>query len=251
MILELRSEGFIAPPREAQRNWLLNKALFEFGADLESLNEAAEAFVPGTDSVRLSDRTQAELSDDEIMEDWQIPLMESMAAVATESHGDVLEIGFGRGIAASIIQRMGVKSHTIVECNESVIRRFEDWQREYPGQDIRLIPGRWQDVTESLKSYDGIFFHTFPMDENEYLEQAVNSITFAQHFFPTAARHLRSGGNFTYMTNEIDSLSRAHQRLLFDFFCSFSLQILTDLPIPSDTRDTWWSPSMVVIKAVK
>lgn len=250
LTLQIKNDLFILPPREAQRNWLLNKAVAEFADDLSSLNQIAGRFVRGEDGVHLQQRTHTELSDDDIMEDWQIPLMRAMAEVATEKHGDVLEIGFGRGVSASFIQDCGVRSHTIVECNESVIERFHQWKAQYPDRDIRIIPGKWQDVTDQLGTYDGIFFHTYPLDEEEYVAQAVNSITFAAHFFPTAATHLRSGGVFTYMTNEIDSLSRGHQRLLLQYFSSFTVSVLP-LNLPPDLRDTWWADSMVVIKVVK
>jgi guanidinoacetate N-methyltransferase len=49
LMLEIRSEAFIAPPRAAQRNWLLNKAMFEFAADLESLHQSAAQLVPGNE----------------------------------------------------------------------------------------------------------------------------------------------------------------------------------------------------------
>ncbi len=40
------------------------------------------------------------------MEDWQTPLMQAMARHVTETHGDVLEIGFGRGVSAEFIQQL-------------------------------------------------------------------------------------------------------------------------------------------------
>lgn len=250
--LQIKNDGFIAPPRDAQRNSLLNRAIAEFADDLNQLDRLAKDFVSGVDAIaeHLEDRTHTELSDIDIMEDWQIPLMKTMAQVATESHGDVLEIGFGRGVSAAFIQECGVKSHSIIEVNESVIDRFNDWKAQYPGRDIRIIPGRWQDVTDQLGQYDGVFFHTYPLNEQEYLENAVSSATFAEHFFPTAAAHLREGGIFTYMTNEIDSFSRSHQRALFRHFRSFTLQIQA-LTLPPDLRDTWWADSMIVVKAVK
>jgi guanidinoacetate N-methyltransferase len=249
--VELKNDRFIAPPREAQRSWLVNRAVAELAGDLEALDRLAERFVPGAEQFHLEDRAQAELADDDIMEDWQIPLMKAMAEAVTETHGDVLEIGFGRGVSAGFLQELGVRSHTIIECNESVIARFQAWKNSYPGRDLRLVPGKWQDVASELGCYDGIFFHTYPLDEQEYLDTAVNSVTFAAHFFPTAAAHLRDGGLFTYMTNEIDSLSRGHQRLLFQYFRSFSLRLLQPLALPPDLRDTWWADSMVIVKAVK
>jgi guanidinoacetate N-methyltransferase len=107
--LDVKNEHFIAPPRASQRNALLNKAISEFADDLNQLHRLAARFVPGKDMMQLQERSQADLSDDEIMEDWQIPLMRAMAAVAAASHGDLLEIGFGRGVSSGFIQEMGVR----------------------------------------------------------------------------------------------------------------------------------------------
>lgn len=249
--LEITNDDFIKPPRDAQRNWLLNKLMAELAYDLAALDEQARQFVPGAlTAVQVNDRVQSTLTDDEIMEDWQIPLMQAMAETATATHGDVLEIGFGRGVASDFIQAQGVRSHTIIEVNDSVVERFHTWRQGYPDADIRLIHGRWQDTVDQWGQYDGIFFHTYPLDEEEYIEQVVNSVTFAEHFFPTAAEHLRTGGVFSYMTNEIDSLSRAHQRLIFQHFQSLTLRLVA-LNVPQDVRDTWWSPQMAVVGAVK
>ena len=248
--LQIKNDAFIRPPRESQRNWLLNRAVAEFTADLQALDELAARFVPGAEQHHVAERTQGTLADDEIMETWQVPLMAAMADAATETHGDVLEIGFGRGVSASFIQERGVRSHTIVECNDSVVARFHEWRETQPQADIRLLHGRWQDVTEQMGLYDAIFFHTYPLNTEEYVEHVLQAVTFAEHFFPTAAAHLREGGVFTYMTNEIDSFSRAHQRLVFSYFRSFTLS-LVPLSLPPDVADTWWADSMVVIKAVK
>jgi guanidinoacetate N-methyltransferase len=200
--------------------------------------------------VQIDDRANTVLSDEEIMEDWQIELMRAMAQEVTASHGDVLEIGFGRGIGSDFIQEYGVRSHTIVEVNDSVVERYHEWRRKYPNSTFHLLHGLWQEKVPEFGQYDGIFFHTYPLNEQDYIEQVVNSVTFAEHFFPTASAHLRPGGAFSYMTNEIDSLSRAHQRVLFQYFSSFSLRIIK-LSVPQDIRDTWWIDQMAVIRAVK
>ncbi len=250
-VLEIKNDEFIAPPRDAQRNWLLNKTMAELAYDLEALNEQAKKFVSGSVSnVQIEDRTNTELSDDDIMEDWQIPLMRAMAEEATTTHGDVLEIGFGRGIGSDFIQECGVQSHTIVEVNDSVIERFHEWRRKYPDAEFHLLHGLWQDKVSEFGMYDGIFFHTYPLDEEDYIKQVVSSVTFAEHFFPTASAHLRDRGCFSYMTNEIDSLSRAHQRLLLEHFSSFSVRIV-ELNVPEDVQDTWWIDQMVIVRAVK
>jgi guanidinoacetate N-methyltransferase len=249
--LQIKDDAFIRPPREAQRNWLLNAALAEFAESLSALDRLAARFVCGVVSPPLADRSQIDLDDAEIMEDWQIPLMASLADVVTETHGDVLEIGFGRGVSASMIQDRGVRSHTVIECNDHIVGRYQTWRSNYPDRDIRLAHGKWQDVLRDLGEFDGIFFHTYPLDETELMEQIGGSTTFAEHFFPHAAAHLRPGGIFTYLSNEIDSLSRAHQRLLFRHFRSITLRVLDGLRLPEDVRDAWWADAMVVVKAVK
>jgi guanidinoacetate N-methyltransferase len=251
VVLQVNNDSFINPPRESQRNWLLNRALNEFVDDITQLDVLARRFVPGAEVVQLEDRTNAPLRDDEIMEDWQIPIMRAMAAYVTESHGDILEVGFGRGLSATYIQEAGVRSHTIIECNDSVVDRYFRWKEQYPGRDIRLIHAKWQDATEQLGLYDGIFFHTYPLNEEDFVEQVAHSVTFAAHFFPTAAAHLRKGGVFTYLTNEIDSLSRGHQRLVFRYFSSFTASLVRDLELTEDSKDSLWADSMVVIKAVR
>lgn len=250
LTLEVRDEAFVRPPRESQRHWLLNRFLREAADDLRALADLAPRFVPGGDRELPADMRTADLADEQIMEDWQFPLMRAMARIAGRSGGDVLEVGFGRGISATLIQEQGVRSHTVIECNDSVVRRYEQWRADYPDRDIRLAHGLWQDVVDDLGRFDAIFFHTYALDEEEVVDLVAGSVTFAAHFFPTARDHLVDGGVFTYLTNEIDSLSRAHQRLLFEHFSSFRLEIVP-LELPDDVRDAWWADSMAVVEVVK
>ncbi|HLP75386.1 MAG TPA: AMP-binding protein, partial [Candidatus Paceibacterota bacterium] len=252
--LRIKSPEFIRPPRNTQRQWLLNRALDDFQNDLVHLNALAKRFVPGADpdlNTLIADRTQAGLSEQEILEDWHLPLMKAMARAVTENHGDVLEIGFGRGLASSFIQACEVRSHTIIECNDSVISRFfGPWRAHLADRHIRLVRGKWQDVIEGLGEFDGIFFQTYPLNEQEFAEYLSRCVVFAEHFFPIAARHLKPGGAFTYLTHEIDSLCRHHQRLLLRHFRSFTVSV-EPLQLPADCKDLWWSDSMAVVKATK
>ena len=247
--LTIKDDEFIAAPRERQRNWLITQALDECSANLEASHHLAAKFVPGVEHWDVGDREFGDLSDEEIMEDWQTPIMKAMAQLL--EFGDVLEIGFGRGIGSTFLQEQPIQSHTIVEVNQSVIARCEEWKKSYPERDIRIVPGRWQDVMDQLGQYDGIFFHTYPLSQEEFVEQIAKSVTFGEHFFPTAKSLLRKGGAFTYLSNEIDSLSRSHQRLLLDHFSSFSVSKIEPLNMPQNVRDAWWADSMVLIKAVR
>src|SRR5688572_1496581 len=184
--LDIRDDRFIRPPHDGQRNWLLNRFLRDAGDDLQALDAIARRFVPGAQRELPADMRDAALSDDEIMEDWQLPLMKAMAAIAARAGGDVLEVGFGRGISAGLIQRLGVRSHTIIECNPHVLARFERWREAFPDRDIRIVPGLWQDVTGSLDDFDAVFFHTYALDEDEAVDLLASSVTFAAGFFPVA-----------------------------------------------------------------
>ncbi|MBC2607982.1 class I SAM-dependent methyltransferase [Pelagicoccus albus] len=252
--LNFQSEQFIAPPRKAQRDWLIAQAINEIADDLEHLDKTTPQFVPGKDHKLdrdLLDITKADLESDSIMEDWQTPIMKQMAAYATESHGDILEIGFGLGVSASFIQDNKVSSHTVVEMNGPCIENhFKPWKSQYPISDIRLHHSRWQDILPKLGLFDGILFHAFPMNEEEFVEYVLNSVTFAEHAFEPMAAHLKKGGVFTYLTTEIDSISRRHQRALLKHFSEVTYRPIS-LNVPYDTIDTWWAQSMIAIKATK
>ena len=105
--LQIKNGDFIRPPRDFQRNWLINRAIDEFAGDLEAIDVLAGRFAPGVQKLMTKDRTQAALKDEEIMEDWQLPLMQAMADIVTNSNGDILEIGFGRGVASTMLQNGG------------------------------------------------------------------------------------------------------------------------------------------------
>jgi amino acid adenylation domain-containing protein len=258
--LRIRDDQFIRPPMENQRNWLLQMALNEFSDDLHHLHEVSKRFVTGSERPEIQnewtrsdaqyDPSQLIIEGQQVMQAWETPMMKAMADIVGQTHGDILEVGFGMGVSATHIQEHDIRSYTIIECNEHVIAKYEKWKEHYPNRAICLIQGKWQDVTEQLGSYDGVFFDTYASDEAEYLQDILTNITFAEPFFSTAASVLRPGGVFTYYTNEIDTFSRRHQRLLFKYFRSFELSVVKSLKPPDDCN-YWWADSMVVVKAVK
>ncbi len=258
--VELTDDKFIAPPTPSQRNWVIQRAMEELADDLTTLDDVCKNFVDG--SVRQTmvekwaksqakyDDTQLIIDGQQVMQDWERPYMEAMSEVVTATHGDVLEIGFGMAISASYMQSMGVKSYTVIECNEGVRGEFEKWKAKYPGRDINLVFGKWQDVIDDLGLYDGIFFDTYPLSEEEFNDYVVRDVTFAEHFFEAAARHLKPGGIFTYYSNEIDSLSRRHQRSILKHFKSITISECKPLFPPADCN-YWWAESMCVTTAIK
>jgi guanidinoacetate N-methyltransferase len=254
------NDDFMATPQGGQRNWLLQRALNEWGCDLQALDRISRRMVHGgerpeivstwkTEPVRSSP-DELVIDGQQVMQAWERPLMAALADVAAASHGDVLEVGFGMGIAATFLQERGLRSHTILECNDDVAKRLAMWAGRYPEADIRIIGSRWQDWEGPEGTFDAILFDTYPTSEEEFLREVYESPTFSASFFPRAAQLLRPGGVFTYYSNEIDSLGREHQRLLLQHFQSFSVSLVRGLTPPSGCQ-YWWADSMAVVKAVK
>lgn len=262
LVLDEKSTDFCAAPTEAQKHWMLRRLLLETGSDLEHLDRIVPSFVPATDRPSIDDDWKSSeaqydpqnliIQGQQVMQAWEEPLMRRLAQICTAGHGEVLEVGFGMGISASMIQEEGARSHTIIECNEEVIGRFEEWKKGYPDRDIRLVRGMWQDVEKELGEYDGILFDTYPLSQEEYLrnEAEGTAYTHAGEFFPLAAGRLREGGVFTYFSCEIDTLSRGHQRLLFDHFDAFTVSRVEGL-VPPEGCQYWWADSMVAVAAWK
>ena len=258
----LKDDNFISPPRESQRSWLLRRALNEFADDLVALDEASKRMVSGSARVHLQqewsgsgvkyDDTQLIIQGQQVMQDWEAPLMRAMAEIVTESHGDILELGFGMAISATYIQEFGCRSYTVIEYNDGVVEHFKKWKEQFPGRDIRVIHSRWHDAVDKLEaeSFDGIFFDTVPTNEEEYMREVIDNVVMAEDIFPAASRLLRKGGIFTWYTNEIDSFSRRHQRLALKYFSSVSVSVVKGLAPPEDCH-YWWADSMVAVKAVK
>ena len=117
-----------------------------------------------------------------VMETWEIPIMQKHIDLLQVEGKDVLEIGFGMGISATMIQNAKPKSHTVIESHPDVLNYFME---KCPYRDnVKLVPGFWQNVIMSLDKYDCIFFDTH-MDK-------------AEDFFQLVDLKLRENGKFTY-----------------------------------------------------
>lgn len=260
--LKIKDNKFLQTLLGVEKNWLLQKTLKEFVEDLVCLDKNARSFNRGSvispdneDWKKSSANYQEDklvIGNTEVMCEWERPLMEAMARGVTETHGDVLEVGFGMGISATYIQSFGVKSHTIVEYNDNVFKVCKQWREQYPDRDIQLIHSKWQDAVEQLdKKFDGIFYDIIPTSDEEETKNLIEHVAAdADPFFPWAASCLKDGGIFTYYTQELDSLSRRHQRLLFQYFSSFSVHLVRGMNPPEDC-EYWYSDSMAVVKAIK
>ena len=127
-------------------------------------------------------------SNQEIMMNWESPIMEKSAEFICHNKGDILEIGFGMGICSDYIQAQDVNSHTIIEIHPQIIEKLKVWAEDK--SNIVIVEGDWNTVS-GLSTYDGIFLDTFG-DDNW------NS------FKPFAVDKAKSGAKITYWNNFTD-----------------------------------------------
>jgi guanidinoacetate N-methyltransferase len=252
-------DGFVRAPTDDQRRLILRRVAGEAVDELAHMDSIAPSFVPNQPFAQYSQEWKdapARYSDSEllidgheVMQDWEAPLMRAMAERAAASHGDVLEIGFGMGISATYIQSHGVRSHTIVECNDDVIEEFDRWRARLPGAAIRLIRGYWEETVDLLEQYDGVLYDPYPTAADGESAPGTTSIQ-EDPFYAVAAQVLRPDGVFSHYTDEIDSLSRPHQRFLLEYFERIEVEIVGGLRPPAGCT-YFWADSMAVVSATR
>ena len=113
------------------------------------------------DTKKLKINSNSILTDSNriVMHQWETPLMKKMAHWVCSNGGDILEIGFGMGIASNYIQHHDINSHTICEINQDVIQNLKAWSSDKPN--VKILEGDWFDNRHELKKYDGILFDTY------------------------------------------------------------------------------------------
>lgn len=143
-----------------------------------------------------------------VMEDWETPYMKDLAQVVTKKGGVILEIGYGMGISAKFIQKHKIKKHIIIEANKQVANEAKKFAKKAKHQTI-VITGLWEDVIDKIpdRGVDGILFDSYPLSEKELYQNHF-------FFFPSAYKKLKTGGVFTYYSDEVKKLGKVHLKKL-------------------------------------
>ena len=101
-----------------------------------------------------------------VMHSRETPVMKQMVRWVCANGGNILEVGFGMGIASDFIQQYNISSHTICENNPDVIERLKIWAKDK--QNVKIVEGDWHRHRDNFKKYDGILFDTF---DDMYIEK--------------------------------------------------------------------------------
>jgi len=164
----------------------------------------------------------------QVMMDWETPYMHKMVKMLHEysSGGDILEVGFGMGISATEIQRLGVKSHTIIEPHPDVYEKALQWKKSQNNTNIKIIKGFWQNVVNDLPLFDGIFFDTYSITEEESKVKRFHILEIASE------KLLKKDGciTFYYLRSH---LTKSYQYQIFNYYSKVILDKLEVCP-PDD-----------------
>lgn len=130
-----------------------------------------------------------------VMQPWEKGYMAQLAKFATRRGGNVLEIGFGMGIAAREIQKGRIYKHFIVEANHDVfVKELIPFKTKAKSTVVPTL-GFWEEVVGQFAdgSFDGILYDPYPTHAEEFAETRFD-------FVFEAHRLLKPGGIFTHYT---------------------------------------------------
>jgi len=195
-------------------------------------------------SVALTD-TELRIGGRQVMQAWERPLMEVLAREVTAGRGDILEVGFGMGIAARAILQGGCRTYTVIEAHPQIAANARRWgqQQSVP---VTVLEGFWQDLAPSLTAdFDGILFDTFPIvQEDAHLNPAA--------MIGAMQRLLRRAGILTYYSGVSHGFPDDQLRLLLTHFDEVKLLKVSGLePPPAPACDYFNQTCMIVPVARK
>ncbi|PYB81686.1 class I SAM-dependent methyltransferase [Pseudomonas soli] len=177
---------------------------------------ATEAIYSG-DSLRIGDEF--------VMHEWERPLIRRMVEdLKLTSDDRLLEIGFGMGISAGILQEFRPASHTICEPHPQVLAQAERWKSGRAN--VQLHPGYWQRLDTGPQRYSVIFFDPYADDMGAVDDENLRFLQFA------AQSLLADGGRLALFCIR-PLLPLEYQRVMFEHYRRVEIS-----SVPVTPRDT-------------
>ena len=141
-------------------------------------------------------------SNEQVMMEWEVPYMNALIDNVKPKDMNVLEIGYGLGYSAKRIQSYNPKSHTVIECDDTVISKANEDKLN-----INIVKGKWQEIIHTLGDYDFIFFddHSYNEWDNE-LDIWIDANRTFLFIDLCIEYHLKKGGIISFYSNRDDSL---------------------------------------------
>tara|TARA_Y100000590_G_scaffold397509_1_gene479121 strand:+ start:97 stop:711 length:615 start_codon:yes stop_codon:yes gene_type:complete len=143
----------------------------------------------------------------QVMMQWEKPWMEACVDhLKPQKTDDILEIGFGLGYSATQFQKYHPRTHTIVECDDTVLEKLREWAQDKPN--VIIKKGFWQNVLPSLGKFDAIFMDDFPLDAGGNTSQMLQQSFRGKIFIEMCAEsHLKPGARLsTFATRSMKHL---------------------------------------------
>ena len=90
------------------------------------------------------------LNDGIVMDKIAKDITEEFCKVVHTPNACILDVGFGLGYSANKFYELGVKSLTIIEINEQIYRKAQEWAEDKPN--VKVLMGDWELVIPELRT---------------------------------------------------------------------------------------------------
>jgi len=178
----------------------------------------------------------------QVMQEWERPLMRALAKNVAGADKEILEVGFGMGICAEEIFKIGCSNYTVIEAHPEIAENARKWllSNNING---KVIEAFWEDVIDTLphNNFDGIIFDTYPLSETE---RSCNHFS----FIPKAKSLLTQNGSLTYYSDETKDFRAEHLQLLLANYEQIIFNRVSGLKPPKDCE--YWNNNYMVIPTV-
>lgn len=162
-----------------------------------------------------------------VMHEWERPLITKMVEdLKITSSDEILEIGFGMGISASLIQQFNPANHTIIEPHPQIFKRAQKWKKE--NNNISLREGYWQQLSYSTPCFSKIFFDPFSDDIDAVDRENIEFLEFASQNL------LKKNGRLALFCIH-PMLPKHYQLSIFNHYKSLEINVVH--VAPQDTDD--------------